>query len=420
MSRFNWAGNYEYRAPTLAEPRTLQQVQDAVGSASSISPLGTRHSFNDIADSANTQLSVAGLPARLDIDEATRTVTVSAGERYGEFVSQLHTAGWAIHNLASLPHISVAGAIATGTHGSGDRNGALATAVAGLEFVAADGSLQHASRGDAHFEGMVVSLGALGVVTAVELEIEPTFDVRQDLFENLPLSELQDNFDAITSSAYSVSIFTDWGQLGATSVWLKSRMNTDTSAADGTTFFGATKAEHTLHMLADGPTANVTQQGGIPGPWWNRLAHFKLEFTPSNGDEMQTEYLLDRSHAPDAIDAIRRLQPQIAPYLLISELRTMSADQLWMSPAYGYDTLGIHFTWKNAQAVYGLLPAIDAALAPFAARPHWGKVFDTDTDRLASLYPRIGDFRALAARLDPCGKFRNAYLDRTVFARALR
>lgn len=415
----NWAGNYEYKAAVLTAPSSIGELQEVVAAASQIKALGSRHSFNDVADTAAEQVSLAELPRRLDINHRARTVTVSAGARYGEFVEQLHDAGWAIHNLASLPHISVAGAIATGTHGSGDRLGNLSSVVTGLEFVTAAGELRHLSRGDDDFDGMVVSLGALGIMTAVTLEIEPTFEVRQDVFENLGWAQLHEHFDEITSSAYSVSIFTRWGDSGATTVWLKSRMDGDTAAAERPALFGAKKQTVELHPLPDNPSVNTTEQGGVPGPWWNRLAHFKLGFTPSNGDELQTEYLVSREHALEAIEAIRALAPSITPHLLVTEIRTMVADSLWLSPAYGRDSVAIHFTWKQVDEVYGLLPSIDAALAPFDARPHWGKVFETDASRLGILYPRLGDFRELAARLDPSGKFQNAYLDRTVFAAGL-
>jgi xylitol oxidase len=416
MTSKNWSGNYEYRARRLELPGSIEELQDLVAAADRIKALGSRHSFTDIADSSGSQISLTRLPAVLEVDAASRTVTVGAGIRFGEFAKRLDDDGWALHNLASLPHISVAGAIATGTHGSGDGNGALPTAVAALELITASGELRRLGRGESGFDGTVVSLGALGVVTAVTLDIEPTFEVRQDVFENLGWAELREHFDEITSSAYSVSVFTLWGDVGGTTVWLKSRLDGDTAAAERDDLFGAAKQTTQLHPLPGGPSANATQQSGVPGPWWDRLAHFRMGFTPSAGEELQTEYLVPREHAVAAIDAMRALGPSIAPYLLIAEIRTMRADDLWLSPAYGRDTIGLHFTWRQEDAVLGLLSTIDAALAPFQARPHWGKVFDTDPSRLDSVYPRLADFRSLAEQMDPSGKFRNDYLDRTVFA----
>lgn len=411
MTSTNWAGNLRYSATSLLRPGTVEELQEVVAREGYVRALGSRHSFNTIADTDFTQVSLAEIPLDLVIDTDARTATVGAGARYGAFVEELAAAGWAIHNLASLPHISVGGAIATSTHGSGDRNGSLAAAVAAIDLVTADGSLRRLSRGDADFDGAVVSLGALGVVARVALDLEPTFDVRQDVFENVPWEALRDNYDAITSSAYSVSLFTNWDDDGITQAWLKSR----SGGTDAAEFFGGRRATAQRHPLPGISGDSTTEQLGITGPWWNRLAHFKLEFTPSNGAEIQTEYLVPRRHAVAAIEAVRELAPRFRDLLYISELRSIAADDLWLSPAYHEDCVGFHFTWKRMPEVDALLPHLDATFAPFAGRPHWGKVFDADPARIAGLYPRLADFRELADRLDPAGKFRNAFIERWLF-----
>lgn len=403
MTGTNWAGNLTYRASALHEPTSLDELREVVSTAPLLRGLGSRHSFNPIADTTGVQVSVAGLPVVIEVDETARTVEVSAGLRYGELVEELDRAGWALHNLASLPHISVAGAIATGTHGSGDHNGSLASSVAGLEIVTADGSLLTVRRGDPDFDGMVVSLGRLGIVTRVVLDIVPTFQVRQDIFEGVPWDALTGQIDAITASAYSVSVFTDWDD-GGGQAWLKSRADVPPPPD----FFGATPAVRAVHPLPHESAEFTTVQLGEPGPWWDRLPHFRLGFTPSHGEELQSEYLVPRFHAAAAIDAVRALGPRIRPLLFISELRTVAADDLWLSPSHDVDCLAIHFTWQmDVPAVGALLPVLDDALAPFAARPHWGKVFETSSERLDLAYPRIGEFRALAERLDPTGKLAN-------------
>ncbi|MEP6479769.1 MAG: FAD-binding protein, partial [Rhodoglobus sp.] len=323
----NWAGYHEYRADTLHRPTTVEQLRDIVATAPRIRALGTRHSFNDLADSAEL-VSLEGIDPGIVIDPDTETVSFSAGLRYGDLATVLQDAGWALRNLASLPHISVAGAIATGTHGSGDRNGNLSRAVSGLEFVTASGELRSITPVDPDFDGAVVALGALGVLSRVTLDIEPTFTVRQDVYQGLGWSALLDNFDAITSRAYSVSVFTEWQQI--TSVWLKSRMDAAKPPQD---LFGAKPFIASTHMIADMPASNTTVQGGVPGPWNERLAHFKLGFTPSNGDELQTEYLVPRRFAVQAVEAIRALADRITPHLHVTELRTMAADSLWLSGA---------------------------------------------------------------------------------------
>jgi xylitol oxidase len=404
MTGTNWAGNLTYAASALHEPASVDELSALVAAAPLVRGLGSRHSFNRIADTTGVHISAAALPALVEVDSAAREVTVSAGLRYGELVEELDRAGWALHNLASLPHISVAGAIATGTHGSGDHNGSLASSVVALELVSADGTARTVRRGDPDFAGMVVSLGCLGIVTAVTLDIVPTFQVRQDVYEGVSWDSIADHLDAITASAYSVSMFTDWGDAGAGQAWLKSRADVTPPAA----FFGAAPATRELHPLPDESAEFTTRQLGAPGAWWDRLPHFRLGFTPSNGEELQTEYLVPRFHALAAIDAVRLLAPRIRPHLFISELRTIAADDLWLSPSHDVDCLAIHFTWRmHVPEVTALLPALDDALAPFAARPHWGKLFENQRERLEAAYPRIADFRALAERLDPTGKFRN-------------
>jgi len=399
----NWAQSYTYRASSIETPTTVEAVQELVASTPKIRALGTRHSFTGLADSSGVLVNLGSLEVEPVIDGST--VVVPGGMRYGELAAWLQERGWALHNLASLPHISVAGAIATGTHGSGDSNGTLAAAVASIDLVTASGDLVTLRRGDPDFDGAVVSLGALGVVTSVALDIQPTFDVRQDLYDGLPWNDLLDNLDAVTGAAYSVSVFTNWQGESIDMLWTKSRMDAPEPAP---TILGARRQAIERHMLPDQATVSTTQQGGIPGPWSDRLAHFKLEFTPSNGEELQSEYLVPRRNAAAALAAVRELKDAISPLLLITEVRTMSADTLWLSGAYETDAVGIHFTWKKLPAeVAAVLPSIEAVLLPLGARPHWGKVF---TRLSAENYPRFDDFLELRSRFDPTGKFDNEFL----------
>ncbi|MFF1571478.1 FAD-binding protein [Leifsonia sp. NPDC058292] len=410
MGERNWAGNFEYGAP-IAHPSTLSELRDAVVAAPSVRALGSRHTFNDLADDDGLLVSTAGLPSTVRIDEEARTVTVGGGARYGDLAQTLQQSGWALHNLASLPHISVAGAIATATHGSGDRNGNLASAVAGMRILRADGETVDLARGDARFAGAVVHLGALGVVTEVTLDIRPTFDVRQRLFERLPWDAVLGEFDRVTSAAYSVSLFTTWNEDAVSLAWLKERDGDPTDSVDE--FFGATALTAPRHMIPTMDVRNTTEQLGVYGPWSERLAHFRFEFTPSNGEEIQSEYLVPRANAVEAIRAVRELAPLIAPLLQVSEIRTVAADDLWLSSAYDTDAVGLHFTWLRDQAgVEAVLPAIEDALLPLGARPHWGKVYVDRENRVPGLYPKLDDFAALAADFDPAGKFRNGFLRR--------
>jgi xylitol oxidase len=416
VNETNWAGNYRYQAAKLQRPSTLEQLQEVVAGAPRVRVLGSRHSFTDIADSAEL-VSLQGLPADVAVDQDAGTVTCPAGLTYGELAVALGREGLALHNLASLPHISVAGAVATATHGSGDANGNLATAIAGLELVTSSGDLLQASRGDPDFDGMVVGLGALGAVTRLTLEVEPAYQVRQRVFEGLAWDALHEHFDEITAAGYSVSVFTRWG--GAVDqVWVKRRVTDDPEELHDD-LFGAAAATVDRHPILELDPVNCTPQLGVPGRWSDRLPHFRMGFTPSAGDELQSEYLVPRTDAATAIRAVHALAGVVRPVLQVSEIRTVAADRLWMSPQYGQDTIAIHFTWDADPAGVGrALAELEAALASCRARPHWGKVFLADADAITPLYERLGDFRRLAGRLDPRGAFRNPWLTRHVLGPA--
>jgi xylitol oxidase len=396
-------------------------VQQVVTKCAKLRALGTRHSFSTIADSTANQVSLKKLDS-IDIDDKAKTVTVGAGIAYGKLAPVIDAKGYALHNLASLPHISVAGAIATGTHGSGIHNGNLATAVAALELVMADGQVHTLTRDkDEHFAAAVVGLGAAGVVTRVTLNLLPTFQVAQSVYQNLSFEALKDHFDDIFGAGYSVSLFTDWQNHRASQVWVKRKVVAN-DLKDGANkwepeFYGAKLAKEKLHPIDGHPAESCTDQGGVPGPWYERLPHFRMNFTPSSGRELQAEYFVPRNRGYEAIMAVEQLRDQITPHLFVTELRTIAADDLWMSMAYQRDSLAIHFTLKpETEAVNKLLPLIEAKLEPFGARPHWGKIFAIEPAKLQARYPRLKEFEALLAQYDPKGKFRNEFLEANLYS----
>lgn len=411
MGESNWAGNHTYSADRVVRPRSVDELRALVSETTAIKPLGTRHSFNDVADfPGGTQIDVSGIDCPLDIDEAESTVTVGAATRYGDLAAPLDTAGYALANLASLPHCTIAGSVATATHGSGQHNQNLAAAVAGLEMVTADGEVRAFTRGDDVFPGVVVNLGALGVVTKVTLDIVPSYQVRQYVFDHLPWDAAFDCFDEIQDAAYSVSLFTNWADDVVDQVWLKNVVTDGVRADARADFYGAPAATGPRHPVPGMATANTTEQLGVQGPWYARIPHFRLEFTPSAGDELQTEYFVPRRDAVDAMRAIREIADVVAPLLFVSEIRTIAGDDLWLSTAYGGDRVALHFTWQPRQPeVEAVLPIIEERLAPFGARPHWGKLFHS-----AVPYPRQADFRALAGELDPTRKFASPFVRRNV------
>jgi xylitol oxidase len=405
----NWAGNVTFRARQMHRPSSVDELRAVVAGADRVRPLGTGHSFNHMADTDGDLVSVAGLPSAMTIDAGAGTVTVAAGARYGELATYLHGAGFALPNLGSLPHISVAGACATGTHGSGRRNGNLATAVAGLSLVTADGSSVRLRRGEDGFAGAVVGLGALGVVTELTLDIEPTYEVRQYVYDGLPHARVLDHLDEVLGAGYSVSLFTDWTGPVAYQAWIKRRTGEPEAQPS---WLGATLADGPRHPVPGMPVSHCTEQLGRPGPWHLRLPHFRLEFTPSSGEELQSEYFLPIERAAEALAAVDAVRDRVAPVLQISEVRTIAADELWMSPAYGRDSVAVHFTWiADTAAVTPVVEAVEERLAPLGARPHWGKVFHLAPETVGPLYPLREEFVTLTRRYDPKGKFRNEFLD---------
>jgi xylitol oxidase len=409
----NWAGNITFQAARIHRPASVDELRRTVAAAPAVRALGSGHSFNRIADTPGDLVALAALPREITVAPArTPTATVSAGLRYAEIAGPIHAAGFALANMASLPHISVAGSVATGTHGSGRGVGNLATAVSALRMVGPEGDLVELSRAadPDRFDGAVVALGALGIVTHVTLDLVPAFDIAQRVYVDVPLDAVAADFDAVSGAAYSVSVFTNW-QSGSAHVWVKQRTD-QPGEAPPAHWLGGRLAGEPQHPVPGMPVENCTQQLGVPGPWHERLPHFRPEFTPSAGDELQSEFFVARDAAPAALEALRGLGDRLAPVLHISEIRTIAADTLWLSPAYGRDSVAFHFTWiGDAAAVDPALAAVEERLLPLGARPHWGKVFHAAPAHVTGLYEHAADFRGLMRELDPAGKFRNPFTE---------
>ena len=405
----NWAGNLDYASAEVRRPTSVEELAGIVAGAGRVKALGSRHSFNRVGDTDGVHVLLDALPQRIELAPDRATVRVSGGVSYGELCRALEQSGVAIHNLASLPHISVAGAVQTGTHGSGVDNQSLAGAVQSIDLVRPSGEHVSLSRADGdEFLASVVGLGALGIVTGLELAVQPSFRMRQRVLENLPWNRALGGFRELASSAYSVSLFTDYAGDSISQVWLKA-LDSEPPLDD---LFGATAAVSPRHPLPDMSAENCTLQMDEPGQWLDRLPHFRHEFTPSKGEELQSEFILPLEHAPAAIEAVRGLADRLAPLLFVSEIRTGAADEFWLSPFYRQQSVALHFTWRPLQPeVEAVLPELEDALRPFGARPHWGKLFSPAGYDWESLYPRFAAFRSLASAHDPEGKFRNGLLD---------
>ena len=413
LERTNWAGNITFGAARHHAPASIEELQVLAAGSDRMRVLGTGHSFNRLADTTGDLISVAGLPKVVEVDAARRSVTVAAGMRYGELGSPLQRQGWALPNLGSLPHISVAGAVSTGTHGSGDALGSLSSAVRALQLVTTAGEVATLDRdrdGDT-FPGAVVALGALGILTHVTLDLVPAFEVRQYVYDDLPYAQLVEHLDEILSAGYSVSVFTTWRAPLRAQVWLKRRAG-DHADEPASRWLGARLADGPRHPLTGKSPEACTQQLGEPGPWHERLPHFRLDFTPSSGEELQSEFFVARDSAVEALSAVARMADTVEPVLQTAEIRSVAPDDLWLSPSYRRDSVALHFTWiADTEAVTPVVTAVEKALAPFGARPHWGKVTSMKPSVVSSHYERADDFVALAGRFDPCGALRNDLLD---------
>lgn len=413
----NWAGNLEYSAANFYRPRTIGELQEQVRNSGKVRVLGTRHCFNDVADTTDTQISLERLERTMELNAEDQTVTIDGSVTYGELCPFLDEHDFALHNLASLPHISVAGACATATHGSGVNNGNLATAVQEIEFIDANGELHQLSRDDDNFNGAVVALGSLGVITKLTLDVEPAYQMRQFVYLELPVSELENNFDEIMSAGYSVSLFTDYQSDMVNQVWIKQKMEDGNNLPEPELdFFGAKLANRNVHPIIDLSAVNCTEQMGVPGPWYNRLPHFRLQFTPSSGKELQAEYFVPQEHAVETYRILSSMKSELEPLLMISEIRTIAKDDLWLSTANGRPSVAFHFTCEqNWGELSKVLPVVEEKLQPFGVRPHWGKMFTMSHSRLESTFDRMDDFRNLLVEYDPNGKFQNEFIRQKIF-----
>ncbi len=409
----NWAGNVQYGARRVLHPTSLEELQTVVATNELVRPLGSRHSFSTIADSEGILVSLASLPPRVEVDVTAKSATVAAGMTCGEVAVELHRQGWGLHNLASLGHIAVAGACATATHGSGDRNKCLSTAVHAMTVVDSQGELCEVAPhldGD-RFSATQVGLGGVGFVVSASLAVEPTYDVAQRVYLDLPFATFVTSFEEILASAYSVSLFTDFRAARFTQVWRKQRVALGEELEWPDIWFGAGAATHQVHPVPGMSPDATTRQGGEVGPWHERLPHFRLDHTPSSGEEIQSEYLVAREHAAPVLEALAGIASSIAPILLISEVRSVAADDVWLSPAYERDTVAFHFTWRrDPSAVLDALAQIERQIRPFDARPHWGKVHRFSPEQLVRAYPRLPSYLEQRRRLDPSGVFGNDFL----------
>ena len=405
----NWSGNIEYRPAEIARPSSISELQKVVADSRKVRAYGSGHSFNTLADTDGTLIAFSEFDKNIEIDSSKMLVRVPAGVRYGEVAPKLHANGFALRNMGSLPHITVVGATSTGTHGSGVGNKNLSGSIAEIELITATGDAITLDQSE--LPAARVALGSIGIIHHLTLDIVPTYEVAQTVYFDLPFVQLISNLDAILSAGYSVSVLSMWGDEFVDQVWVKSKIGTNPVLTQNE-WFGAKLATRKSNPIREADSAAATEQFGLPGPWFERLPHFKLDFTPSFGEELQTEYFIDRKDAPAALNAIYKIHEELSELIMVCEMRTVAQDENWLSEAYGRETFVFHFTWRpNIPAVEKLLLKIEASLEPFKARPHWGKVFTNNAFDFSSLYPKFNSFLTYRGTYDPSRKFVNKLLE---------
>ncbi|KAI1701064.1 FAD binding domain-containing protein [Ditylenchus destructor] len=413
----NWGDNFLFSTQNIQYPTTVEEVQEIVQNADKVRVVGTRHSFSTCADSPDTILSTLALKNIIGFDDSVPSITVQAGIAYTDLNPYLQYLGFALPNLATLAEISVGGASQTGAHGSGLSNQCLASHIRSLKIVLANGTLATYGPNDPELKAIALGVGAFGVITQVELKVEPTFNITNYFFLNMTAQNLYDHFDEIENTGYTAQLFTDfstpgvWGQ-----IMIMDRSGSNANIGSLQNLYGATRATTKVSpILALPPTYLVDQ--GVEQPWYFGLVDYHLGLSGFDGGEIQSEYFLPYENAVAAIKAVTTLSDLIAPRVHTMLIRTIKGDDLWLSEMYSQSSVvAIHFTWKlNMTAVMEVLPQIEQLLIPYCAKPHWGKVFAQGPETFLHCYPKLADFKQLAEQLDPTHKFRNQFLEDNVF-----
>jgi FAD-linked oxidoreductase len=445
----NWAGTATATPARWAQPRSEAEICAAVKEAAAaglpVRALGSGHSFTAAAATSGLALDLSLWTGVTAADTRTGLVTVRSGTTLRALNAALAEFGLALANLGDIDAQTIAGALATGTHGTGARLGGLATQIEALDLVLADGSLVSCSasaRPDL-FAATRVGLGALGVVTAVTLRCVPSFTLAADE-RPMPVEQVIEEFGALAAANDHFEFY--WFPYGRQA--LVKRNNRVPSGgpaavpagrAAGRAAVPAGRAAapmpgwrrfwefEVMENAAFGTLCRLGRAAPRLVPALNRLssaalsarsytdASYRVFVTPRRVHFVESEYAVPRESLPGVLAELRRAVPRLAdPVMFPVEVRVAAADDIWLSTAYGRDSAYIAVHQYAGLPYRAYFDLFESVVAPVAGRPHWGKLHSLDAGRLGPLYPRFEDFRRVRAEVDPEARFGNAYLARVL------
>ena len=399
----NWVGNQSFTPAFAAAPRDVEEVASLVRQAAErgvcVRVAGAGHSFTPVVETDGLLLDLSALRGVLDADAERKRATALAGTRIHDFYEPLWEAGLALRNQGDIDTQQIAGAVATATHGSGTRYTSLSGVVRGVQLVSATGEVRNIGDDEPDLlRAAQVAVGMLGVITRLELDVTDTYRLREQIGLR-PWDDVMEHWDQLVSQHRHFGFF-----------WLPSEQS---AALYKLERHGQRMTDQCYVKVYDeiGPDVPDDDTEGHRVDRWYRI--FPMVFDP-NFDEL--EYYVALERGPQALHAVRELMLTRLPDSVYPlEVRTVGADDAFLSPQYQTATTSISVSGKPGTDYWDYLRSIDALLAEFDARVHWGKLHFLTPERLQALYPRADDFIALRRELDPEGIFLNDHL-RPLFA----
>jgi FAD-linked oxidoreductase len=424
VSWTNWSGSVRCRPASIARPRTLDELRRIVtaaaadGATAGLRVAGSGHSFTPLAATEGTLVSLEHAAGVVSTDKEARVADVLAGTTLRRLGPELAAAGLAMENLGDIDAQALAGALATGTHGTGAGLGSLSTQIAGLRLVLADGDVLDLSPvGDADlFKAAQVSLGALGVVWQVRLRLVPVFRLRyvrrnmdlEDCLARLPELREHRHFElywfpfTARAATKTMDETTEPSTAGGFGRWFD-----DIVLENGA--FGllseACRLVPSLCAPVSRLSAAVVSEGSRIG------ASYRVFATPRHVRFQEMEYAVAADRGPDCLREIRRFVDEKKPAVHFPvEFRLVKADDIWLSPAFGRDSVYIAVHMYRGMPYRAYFDGVEAIFRNHGGRPHWGKMHTRTAAELEALYPEWGRFHEVRRRLDPRGVFLNPYL----------